>query len=68
MGNFTFEIGEKALDGMDNEVEIVQKALRPSDFTNREQYLVKRKGFFGYKTEWILQASLTKIITPRGGR
>lgn len=61
--NFTFEIGEKALDIYDREVEIIGKALRPENWTHREQYLVRRRSLWGYKHEWILQASLTKILT-----
>ena len=62
-GNFTFEIGERALDGLNNEVTVLKKSLRPDGWTFREQYLVEKRGFWYNKQEWILQVSLTKIIT-----
>jgi len=62
---FKFEIGEKALDIHDNEVEIVARAVRPEYWEHRNQYKVKRirKIFFLREAyEWVNEVSLTKII------
>lgn len=61
-GNFTFGIGETALDAWDKEVVILKKALRPEHWYHREQYLVKRESFWGTKEEWVLQVHLTKLV------
>lgn len=64
--DWLFEIGERALDGMNENVTIIARALRPEYFENRKQYLTIResKTFFGKKNieKWELEVCLTKII------
>ena len=60
--NFLFEVGEIALDSRNREVVIVEKALRPQYYANRQQYKVRRRGFFKDVYEWEIEANLTQKI------
>jgi len=65
--DWMFQVGEEVLDIHNSRGVVLGKAIRPDGYLNRRQYLVgfTKKGIFGQekkKQEWILEASLTKIV------